>query len=80
MILAADFEAAFESISCEYLRTVMSKMNFGSKFLKLIDFLYLNPNNYSRIMINGHLGPKIFLQRGIRQGDPSSGYLFDIAV
>ena len=80
MILAADFEAAFESISWEYLRTVMAKMNFGSKFLKLIDFLYLNPNNYSRIMINGHLGPKIFLQRGIRQGDPSSGYLFDIAV
>ena len=31
-------------------------------------------------MINGHLGQKISLNRGIRQGDPASGYLFNIAV
>ena len=42
--------------------------------------MYLNPKNYSRILINGHMGSQIQLQRGIRQGDPSSGYLFNIAV
>ena len=80
MIVAADFEAAFESISWEFLRSVMSRLNFGSKFLQMINLLYLNPHNFSRIMLNGHLGPQIRLKRGIRQGDPSSGYLFDIAV
>ena len=80
MIAAADFESAFESVSWEYLKLVMIKINFGSKFIKMIDLLYLNPDNYARIMINGHLGQKISLNRGIRQGDPSSGYLFNIAV
>ena len=80
MIVTADFEAAFESVSWEYLKEVMSQMNFGPYFQNLIDLLYLNPNNYSRIMINMYLGPKVFLRRGTRQGDPSSGYLFNIAA
>lgn len=80
MILAADFEAAFESVAWDYLRTALHKFNFGYYFRKVVNHIYLNPNNYSRIMINGHLGPEIYLQRGIRQGDPSSGYLFNLAV
>ena len=56
MIFAAYFEAAFESISWNYLRSVMTHMNFGEDFLKMVDLLYLNNQNYSRIMINGHLG------------------------
>ena len=80
MILAADFEAAFESVSWEYLRSVLRKLNFGPHFRNIIDLLYLNPCNYSRIMLNGHLGPQIYLKRGIRQGDPSSGFLFNMAV
>ena len=80
MVVAADFEAAFESVSWDYLKAVLKRMDFGSNFMKMIEMLYLNPRNYSRIMLNGHLGPEIYLQRGIRQGDPSSGYLFDIAV
>ena len=40
----------------------------------------MNPENFSRIKLNGHLGEKIHLKRGIRQGDPVSGYLFNLAV
>ena len=80
MILAADFEAAFESISWAYLRSVMKKFNFGPNFINMANFLFFNPKNYSRIMVNGYLGEKIYLQRGIRQGDPASGYLFNLAA
>ena len=42
--------------------------------------MYFNVENHSRILLNGHLGKKINIQRGIRQGDPASGYLFNLAV
>ena len=80
VVAVADFEAAFESVSWEYLTSVLENMNFGANFIGIIKLLYLNHQNFSRTMINGHLGPQIYLHRGIRQGDPSSGYLFNIAA
>ena len=80
IILAADFEAAFESVAWNYLKLVLNEFNFGENLKAMISCLYLNTGNYSRILLNGHLGTKIQLQRGIRQGDPASGYLFNLAV
>ena len=42
--------------------------------------MYFNKQNFSRILLNGFLGEKIHMHKGIRQGDPVSGYLFNIAV
>ena len=80
LIMAADFEAAFETVSWPYLRAVLSEMGFGNKFISLINSMYLNSNNFSRIVLNGFLGEKIYIHRGVRQGDPVSGFLFNIAV
>ena len=80
LIMSADFEAAFDSISWEFVRKALNHYGFGPYFKDMINTLYLNPNNFSRIIINGHLGDKIHLKCGIRQGDPASGYLFNLAV
>ena len=80
MILAADFEAAFESVAWNYLQSVINEMNFGPNLKHMLNYLYFNTENHSRILLNGHLGKKIHLQRGVRQGDPASGYLFNLAV
>ena len=80
VIMAADFEAAFETVSWPYVRTVLKELNFGNYFIEIINIMYLNEQNFSRILMNGFLGDKIYLHRGIRQGDPVSGYLFNIAV
>ena len=37
-------------------------------------------NNHARILLDGKLGDKIYMERGIRQGDPISGYLFNLVV
>ena len=80
IILAADFEAAFESVAWNYLRLVIHKLNFGPNLKKMIDYLYLNSKNHYRVLVNSHLGNTIFLRRGIRQCDLGSGYLFNLAV
>ena len=78
LLMAADFEAAFETVSWPYLRAVLKELNFGVNFIKIMNIMYLNEHNFYRILINGYLG--INLYRGIRQGGPVSGYLFNIAV
>ena len=79
-IMSADFEAAFDSLSWDFMSKVLRCCNFGQHFRKLLSTIYLSDNNFSRIILNGFLGSKIFLRCGIRQGDPVSGYLFNLAV
>ena len=46
LIMAADFEAAFETVSWPYLRLVLKEMNFGKYFRNIIDIMYLNAQNF----------------------------------
>ena len=80
LIMSADFEAAFDSISWKFVSQVLDRYGFGPDFRKTINTLYLNTENFSRILLHGHLGEKIHFKCGIRQGDPASGYLFNLAV
>ena len=79
-IISADFESAFDSLSWEFVSRVLKYYNFGSYFRKMLTNTYMNDENFSRILLNGFLGEKIYLRCGIRQGDPVSGYLFNLAV
>ena len=53
-------------------------MGFHDHFLTIVD--QLNTNACSQVLVNGFLTKKIYLERGVRQGDPLSLYLFLIAV
>lgn len=80
IILAADFEAAFETVSWPFMMQALKAYNFGNNFISVIKSVYMNNNNFARIMLDGFLGEKIHLNQGIRQGDPASGYLFNLVV
>ena len=80
LIVGVDFESAFDTVSWEFLLETIEKYNFGQYFKKLINVLYLNTDLNSRILLDGDLGTKIFMGRGIRQGDPISGYLFNLVM
>ena len=80
LIMSADFEAAFDSLSWEYISRVLKGYNFGPHFRELVSITYLSDQNFSRIILNGYLGNRVFLGCGIRQGDPASGYIFNLAV
>ena len=76
--VAVDFEKAFDSISHDYLLTVLQRFKFPLKFINLIaKFLSLGS---SCIKVGGILSSSFAIRRGIRQGDPLSGLLFVLAL
>ena len=74
LILLIDFEKAFDSISWSFINSTLRKMNFGDSFIKWITMFQMGST--SKITLNGHYSQSFPLQRGCRQGDPISPYLF----
>jgi len=77
-LLKLDFHKAIDSISWKHIDSTMGYMGFGSHWRKLI-FECLSTSKLA-ILINGSPSREFSMERGLRQGDPLSPFLFDIAV
>ena len=49
-LMAIDFETAFEAVSWKFMRLVLEANNFGSNFIGMCNTLYMNSENFSRIL------------------------------
>jgi len=78
LIVALDQEKAYDKIAHDYLWKVLATFGFPEDFIALVKTLYQNAE--TTIMINGHLSSTYKITRGVRQGDPMSCLLFDLAI
>lgn len=74
VIVNIDFEKAFDSVNWEFLILTMKKFNFGESIIKWVETFYSNIS--SCVISNGWTSEYFEVERGVRQGDPLSPYLF----
>jgi hypothetical protein len=77
-IIALDQEKAYDKIKHDYLWKTMEAFNLPQPFIRTVKSLYSNA--HTRIAINGVLSDPFRVKQGVRQGDPLSCPLFDLAI
>lgn len=78
-LLSIDFETTFDSIDHKYLFKVLRAIGFKEKFVTLVINALYNEKKI-RVLVIGYLSMKIAFQRGVRQEDPISLFMFIIAI
>ena len=74
LLLLIDFASAFDTVSWSFMIKTLDFFNFGDSVKRWVSLFYTNVE--SCVIVNGHMSEFFFLQRGCRQGDSLSPYLF----
>ena len=78
LLIFIDFQKASDSLERNFLQRCLELFNFGPNFIRWVMTFYKNIQ--SCIINNGITYNYFKIERGIRQGDPLSSYLFVVAV
>ena len=74
LLLLIDFEKAFDSVAWSFIKKSLIFFNFKSSIINWIETFYKNIK--STVIINNTPTTWFPIQRGCRQGDPVSPYIF----
>lgn len=78
MLMQLDLSKAYDKVSWSYLEAVLRAFGFSQQWIQWVVALIKSPR-YS-ILVNGAPSTPFSPSRGIRQGDPSSPFLFVILM
>ena len=78
ILLFIDFEKAFDSLEWNFLEKCLDQFGYGPDFIRWVNIFHKDIQ--SCIISNGLCSHYFKMERGFRQGDPLSPYLFASAV
>jgi len=78
IMFKVDFEKAYDSVDLKYLDSVMYQMNFPTLWRKWI--MECVGSATTSVLVNGSPTEEFPMERGLRQGDPLSLFLFLLAA
>ena len=74
LLVSIDFEKAFDSVDWGFMEKVLKQFGFGKDIIQWVSAFYKDIK--SSIIVNGQASSSFNIERGCRQGDPISPYLF----
>jgi hypothetical protein len=77
-IVALDQEKAYDKIRHDYLWKTLEAFHLPQPFIRTMKALYSHA--YTKVAVNGVFSTPFQITRGVRQGDPLSCLIFDIAI
>ena len=78
LLISVDYEKAFDFLSWECIFKVLECFNFGKDIIIWVKTFYKDIS--SCVMNNGNSSQYFKINRGVRQGDPLSPYLFLLSI
>ena len=78
LLLSLDLEKAFDSVDWTFMHKVLVSFGFGNDICRWIKVFYKNIK--AAVLVNGNISRWFSINRGCRQGDPVSPYLFILCV
>ena len=78
ILLSFDFEKAFDTVEWLAIINFLRYFNFGEKIITIIKALYTDTT--SIVQNNGCTSEAFPIERGLRQGDALSCYLFTLVI